>query len=63
MKQEIITLSHGNGGRLMHDLISRLRIHFSNKITGWWQLISNPVVTAEEEKHPADNDNTYQQDK
>lgn len=29
---EIITLSHGNGGRLMHELIETLRLKFSNKI-------------------------------
>ena len=27
-----ITLAHGNGGRLMHELIARLRLKFSNKI-------------------------------
>ena len=27
-----ITLAHGNGGRLMHELIERLRLKFSNKI-------------------------------
>ncbi len=26
-----ITLAHGNGGRLMHELIDRLRLKFSNK--------------------------------
>ncbi|UCH12750.1 MAG: hydrogenase expression/formation protein HypE [Candidatus Omnitrophota bacterium] len=29
---KIITLSHGNGGRLMHELIETLRLKFSNKI-------------------------------
>ena len=27
-----VTLAHGNGGRLMHELIERLRIKFSNRI-------------------------------
>jgi hydrogenase expression/formation protein HypE len=27
-----ITLAHGNGGRLMHELLNKLRIRFSNKI-------------------------------
>lgn len=30
--REQITLAHGNGGRLMHELIGRLRLKFSNKI-------------------------------
>ncbi|MFH1046209.1 MAG: hydrogenase expression/formation protein HypE [Candidatus Omnitrophota bacterium] len=29
---KVITLAHGNGGRLMHELIESLRRHFSNKI-------------------------------
>ncbi|MBN1354350.1 MAG: hydrogenase expression/formation protein HypE [Candidatus Omnitrophica bacterium] len=29
---ERITLAHGNGGKLMHELVDRLRIKFSNKI-------------------------------
>ncbi|MFH1594663.1 MAG: hydrogenase expression/formation protein HypE [Candidatus Omnitrophota bacterium] len=32
VKSEIVTLAHGNGGRLMHELIERLRRMFSNKI-------------------------------
>ena len=27
-----VTLAHGNGGRLMHELIDRLCVNFSNKI-------------------------------
>lgn len=27
-----VTLAHGNGGRLMHELIERMRLEFSNKI-------------------------------
>lgn len=30
--KKIITLAHGNGGRLMHELIERLRVKFSNRI-------------------------------
>lgn len=30
--KERITLAHGNGGRLMHELLDRLRVNFSNKI-------------------------------
>jgi hydrogenase expression/formation protein HypE len=30
--QKRITLAHGNGGRLMHELVERLRIKFSNRI-------------------------------
>ncbi len=29
---KVITLAHGNGGRLMHELIENLRTRFSNKI-------------------------------
>ncbi|NQU74377.1 MAG: hydrogenase expression/formation protein HypE [Candidatus Omnitrophica bacterium] len=32
MENKRITLAHGNGGRLMHELIDRLRLKFSNKI-------------------------------
>ncbi|MBN1522336.1 MAG: hydrogenase expression/formation protein HypE [Candidatus Aureabacteria bacterium] len=32
MAQKIITMSHGNGGRLMHELIDVLRVKFSNRI-------------------------------
>ncbi len=31
MKEKKITLAHGNGGRLMHEIIELLRIKFSNK--------------------------------
>ena len=29
---EVVTLAHGNGGRLMHELVGKLRLKFSNKI-------------------------------
>jgi len=29
---KVVTLAHGNGGRLMHELIQDLRVQFSNKI-------------------------------
>ncbi|MFH1238533.1 MAG: hydrogenase expression/formation protein HypE, partial [bacterium] len=32
MNDKLITLAHGNGGRLMHELIERLCHKFSNKI-------------------------------
>ena len=31
-KVKRVTLAHGNGGRLMHEIIDRLRLDFSNKI-------------------------------
>jgi len=31
-KQQYITLAHGNGGRLMHELVGRLKARFSNAI-------------------------------
>jgi hydrogenase expression/formation protein HypE len=30
--EDVITLAHGNGGKLMHELIERLRLKFSNPI-------------------------------
>jgi len=32
LRERIVTLAHGNGGRLMHELIEVLRLKFSNKI-------------------------------
>jgi len=32
MTERIVTLAHGNGGKLMHELIEKLRIKFSNSI-------------------------------
>ncbi|MBN1405235.1 MAG: hydrogenase expression/formation protein HypE [Candidatus Omnitrophica bacterium] len=32
MENKTVTLAHGNGGRLMHELVDALRLKFSNKI-------------------------------
>ena len=32
MENNTITLAHGNGGRLMHELIEKIRVKFSNRI-------------------------------